>query len=73
MPFGLGAIGAQLGDIVPPGITYMGATTITACVCLPERASEGRQTHLPCDDGALSAVKFHLSGKEMVLQFGDHC
>jgi hypothetical protein len=52
--------------------TRVGATSITAHACLPERVSEGRQTLLPRDDGALSAIKFHLLGKELVLQFSDH-
>jgi hypothetical protein len=50
----------------------MGVTSITARVCLLERTSEGHQTLLPRDDGTFSAVKFNLSGKELVLQFDDH-
>jgi hypothetical protein len=73
MSFVLGVGGAHLGKVVRPGGTRMGATNITADACLPERMSEGYQTLLPRDDSALSAVKFLLSGKELVLQFSDHC
>jgi hypothetical protein len=72
MPFGLGAGGAHLGNIVPSGGTCMGATSIMAHECLPERTSECCQTLLPRNDSALSTVKLHLSGKELVLQFGNH-
>jgi hypothetical protein len=44
-----------------------GATSIMECACLLGRMSEGHQTLLPRDSGTLSAVKFHLSGKELVL------
>jgi hypothetical protein len=47
--------------------------SVTARACLHEHVSKGRQTLLPRDDGALLAVKFPLSGKELVLQQGDHC
>jgi hypothetical protein len=61
-----------LGEVVPPADTRMGSTRIMVHKCLLKRASEGHQTLLPHDDSALSAVKFHLSGKELVLQFSDH-
>jgi hypothetical protein len=73
MPFRLGARDAHLGEVVPSGGTHMATTSVTPHSCLPKRVSEGRQTLPPCDDGALSAIKFHLSGKELVLQFSDYC
>jgi hypothetical protein len=60
MPFELGAGGAHLSEVV------------MAHTCLCEHANEGLQTLLSRDDGTLSAVKFPLSGKELVLQLGDH-
>jgi hypothetical protein len=56
-----------------PDSTPVGAAIIMAHACLLEHASEGRQTILPCDDGALSTVKFPLSGRELVLQLDNHC
>jgi hypothetical protein len=47
--------------------TNKGETSIMECVCLLGRMSEGHQTLLPCDSSTLSAVKFQLSGKELVL------
>jgi hypothetical protein len=71
--FRLGTRGADSGEVVPLSGTRMGATSIMACACLPERVGEGCQTLLPRDNGTLSAIKFQLSGKELVLQFGNHC
>jgi hypothetical protein len=71
-PFGLGAGGAHLGEVVTSDGTLVFAASVMARVCLPELVSEGHQTLLPCDDGALSTVKFPFSGKELDLQLGDH-
>jgi hypothetical protein len=56
-----------MGEVVPLDETRLGATSVTACACLPDHVSEGHQTLRPHDDGALSAIKFHLSGKELKL------
>jgi hypothetical protein len=73
MPFRLGARGAHLGKVVTPDGTPVGTASVTGRTCLPESTSEGHQALHPHDDGALSAVKFPLSGKELVLQLGDRC
>jgi hypothetical protein len=70
MPFRLGIAGAHLSEVVMPDGTPMGTASITARVCLPEHASEGHRTLVPRDDGSLSAIKFPLSSKELVLQLG---
>jgi hypothetical protein len=71
-PYRLGAGVTHLGKVVMLGGTPVGAARVMAGGCLPERASEGRQTFLPCDNGALSAIKFPR-GRELVLQLGHHC
>jgi hypothetical protein len=73
MPFRLGVGGAHLGKVVTPDGTPVGTANVTGRTCLPERTSEGHRALHPHDDGALSAVKFPLSGKELVLQLGDRC
>jgi hypothetical protein len=50
----------------------MDVTSVACRAHLPERASEGHQGFLTCDDRALSAVKLHLSGKELLLRLDDH-
>jgi hypothetical protein len=65
--FRLGARSAPLGKVVTPDVTPMGVASIMVCACLLERSNEGHETLLPRDDGALSAVKFPLLGKELVL------
>jgi hypothetical protein len=72
-PFRLGAGGAHLGEVVTPDGTPVGTTSVTARTCLPEHMREGHQALYPHDDGALSAIKFPLSGKELVLQLSDRC
>jgi hypothetical protein len=51
----------------------MGTTSITFHAHLPKRVSKSRQAFLPRNNNALSAVYLPLSGKEMLLQFNDHC
>jgi hypothetical protein len=65
--FGLGARGTHLGEVVTPDSTRAGMTSITAHACLHERVREGHQTLVSRDHSALSAIKFHLSDKELVL------
>jgi hypothetical protein len=42
IPFGLGAGGSHLGEVVPPGGTRIDATSVMAHMCLLECTSEGR-------------------------------
>jgi hypothetical protein len=51
----------------------MGATSVMFCACLPECASEARQTFLPSDDDALSAIKLPPLSKDLLLHFDNHC
>jgi hypothetical protein len=56
-PFRLGAGGSHLGEVATPDDTPMGTASVIAHTCLLEHVSEGRQTLLPHDDGALSRAR----------------
>jgi hypothetical protein len=73
MLFGPGARGAHLSGVITPDGTPVGASSVMALACLRKRISEGCQTLIPRNDGALSALKFPLLGKVLVLQLDDHC
>jgi hypothetical protein len=68
----LGAGGAHLGEVMTLDGIQVGMNSVTTCTCLCEDVSEGHQTLLPCDDGALTTIKLPLSGNELLLQFSEH-
>jgi hypothetical protein len=69
---GLGTRGTHQGRKVPPDGIRTGTTSVMFRARLPKRESKGRQSFLPHDDGTFSAVKLHLSSKELLLQLNDH-
>jgi hypothetical protein len=71
-PVGLGVGGAHVSEVMMPDGIRVGVNSIMTYTRLRECMSEGHQTLLPHDDGALTTVKQPLSGKELLLQFGEH-
>jgi hypothetical protein len=67
-----GTEGVHLGIVAPPDDIYTSTTSITFRAHHPERASKGRQTFFPYDDGTLSVVELSQLSQELILQSSDH-